>query len=85
MKIRFAVKASNYDGKIVGSFIFRYPRIQDGNLGLDIGLAEGELSKIVHMESEVILPEYRGHGLQGKMLKFKFALICHCHTCRSKI
>lgn len=71
----FAVKASNYDGKIVGVFIFRYPGTQDDNLGRDVGLEEGELSKVVHMESAVVLPEYRGRGLQSKMLKYAEELI----------
>lgn len=71
----FAVKACNYDGKIVGSFIFRYPGMQDDNLGRDIGLEEGELPKVVHMESAVVLPEYRGRGIQYKMLKYAEELI----------
>ena len=71
----FIVKSCNDDGKIVGSFIFRYPGMQEDNLGRDIGLAEGELPKVVHMDSAVVLPEYRGHGLQSAMLSYAEKLI----------
>lgn len=71
----FAVKACNNDGEIVGSFIFRYPEMQEDNLGRDIGLEERELLKVVHMESVVVLPEYRGRGLQNAMLRYAEELI----------
>ncbi len=71
----FAVVAKNKDGKIIGSFIFRFPGNSKDNLGRDIGLEESEMCKVVHMESTVVLPEYRGNGLQLKMLKYAENLI----------
>ena len=71
----FTVIACNNASKIVGSFIFRYPRQSEDNLGRDIGLKEEQLEKVVHMESSVVLPEYRGRGLQLSMLQYGEELI----------
>lgn len=78
----FAVVACNYEQKIVGSFVIRYPAEAEDNLGLDIDLPDDELGKVVHMESAVVLPEYRGNHLQRKMLAFAETLIDknkYCH------
>lgn len=71
----FGVVVCNKDGKIIASFIFRYPMDSDDNLGRDIDLAEEELTKVVHMESAVVHPNYRGKDLQLKMLKYAETLI----------
>ncbi len=71
----FGVVACNKEKKIVGSFIMRYPGDSADNLGRDIGLPEEELCKVVHMESAVVLPEYRGNGIQQKMLCYAEELI----------
>ena len=71
----FAVVACSREGKIVGSFIFRYPHDSNDNLGRDINLPSEELNKVVHMESAVVLPEYRGKKLQFKMLQYAEKII----------
>lgn len=71
----FAVIACNKYSKIVGSFIFRYPGLSEDNLGRDIGINENRLNQVVHMESAVVLPKYRGRGLQLAMLKYAEELI----------
>lgn len=71
----FAVVACDSNSKIVGSFIFRYPMQSEDNLGRDIGLSDSQLEKVVHMESSVVLPEYRGQGLQLSMLRYGEELI----------
>lgn len=71
----FTVVACNGEGKIVGSFIFRYPGLSKDNLGRHIGLKDAQLSQVVHMESVVVLPEYWGHSLQSAMLNFAEDLI----------
>ncbi len=40
-----------------------------GNLGRDIGLSESELLLVAHMDSVAILPEYRGAGLQKRLMQ----------------
>lgn len=71
----FGVVACDNSGKIIASFIFRYPGSSEDNLGNDIGLCASKLSKVVHMETAVVLPEHRGNGLQGKMLSYAESLI----------
>lgn len=71
----FAVIACNKNSKIVGSFIFKYPGQSDDNLGRDIGLDDNKLEQVVHMEASVVLPEYKGRGLQLAMLKYAEELI----------
>lgn len=71
----FGVVVCNKLGKIIASFIFRYPMESDDNLGRDIDLTEEELIKVVHMESAVVHPDYRGKSLQHEMLKYAENLI----------
>ncbi len=58
------------EDRIVGCLIVRYPGDESDNLGLDIGLPKSELYNVVHMESAVVLPKYRGNGLENKMMKY---------------
>lgn len=66
----FAVVAETDSGRMAGAFVFEYPGQEINNLGRDIGLLESELDKVVHMDTVVVLPEYRGYGLQERMLVF---------------
>ena len=70
VKEGFTIVACTETDRIVGSFIVRFPGENEDNLGYDVGLSEEDLSKVVHMDSAVVLPEFRGNGLQGKMLKY---------------
>ena len=71
----FGVIACDKEERIVAVFIIRYPDLAEDNLGRDIGLKDGQLKEVVHMESVVVLPEYRGRGLQLKMLQYAEKLI----------
>lgn len=71
----FGIIAYNKKKKIIGIFLVRYPGISESNLGKDIGLSKEELLKVVHMESAVVIPEYRGNGLQQKMLQYAETII----------
>lgn len=71
----FVVVACNKDEEIVGSFIVRYPYQDEDNLEKDIDLPNNKLDEVVHMESSVVLPEYRGNGLQSKLLLYAERLI----------
>ena len=71
----FSLVACNEKGEIVGGFLFRFPGNAQDNLGRDIGLSEEVLDRVVHMESVAVLPEYRGHHLQEKMLYYAEKLI----------
>lgn len=69
--------------KIVGSLIIRYPMMDEDNLGVELGLETEELLRVAHMESAVVLPQYRGMQLQGRMLAYAEQhldkpKICYC-------
>ena len=71
----FGLVVCNDVEEIVAGFLFRFPGAAEDNLGRDILLSEEELEKVVHMESVVVLPEYRGNHLQEKMLRYAETLI----------
>ncbi|GLC81838.1 GNAT family N-acetyltransferase [Lacrimispora brassicae] len=56
-------------GALAGVFIAALPGKREENLGRDMGLSEEELGKVAHMESVAIFPEYRGNGLQYRLMK----------------
>lgn len=71
----FTVIACNEASEIVACFIVRFPGLEEDNLGRDIGLEGEELNQVAHMESAVVLPEYRGRGLQLAMLQYAEEMI----------
>ena len=56
-------------GETAGVFMATIPGMGQENLGRDAGLADGELSLVAHMDSIVILPKYRGHKLQYRLMQ----------------
>ena len=50
-------------------FMVTYPGHSEENLGLDIGLPAGSLSLVAHMDSAAVLPAYRGHHLQRRLME----------------
>ncbi len=62
----FAIKAV-CDGKVVASLVGRFPQDAEDNLGNDVGIEK--IHKVAHLESIVVDEEYRGNGLQDKMIK----------------
>lgn len=71
----FTVIACNADSKIIACHMVRYPGQDEDNLGKDIGLNQDRLNQVVHMETAVVLPGYRGMGLQLAMLKYAEEII----------
>lgn len=70
----FTIIACTKEKEIVGSLIFRIPDAED-NLGKDIGFSEEDCQKVIHVESAVVTPEYRGYALQRRMLQEAESLI----------
>lgn len=46
-----------------------FPGQDNKNLGYDINLPQKELNKVVHLETTVVHPDYRGNGLQSATLQ----------------
>ena len=66
----FGVLAYNNQQKIIGFLIVSYPGQSKDNLGNDINLYKKELDKVAHMESAIVIPEYRGNGIQQQMIQY---------------
>lgn len=54
--------------KLVGFTIFQKPSHSADNYGYAIGLSEAEASEVLMIDSVAVLPQYRGQGLQRRML-----------------
>ena len=64
----FIVVSETQAGEMAGFFIVKYPDAVE-NLGKYLEFTEEQMKKVVLMDSVAILPEFRGNGLQGKMLR----------------
>ena len=56
-------------GRVAGVFMAAIPGTSPNNLGYDAGLEERELPLVAHMDSIAILPKYRGHKLQYRLMQ----------------
>ena len=45
-----------------------YPGHRDFNLGYDLDFSREDLSRVVHMDTAAVHPDYRGQGLQYRMM-----------------
>lgn len=62
--------ASDMDsGKAAGMFFAVLPGMEPENLGYDIGMKETELGQVALMDTAAVLPEFRGMGLQYRMMQ----------------
>lgn len=58
------------DGHSVAAiFDILRPGLADFNYGYDLGLSEEELLQVVHMDTSAVHPDYRGNGLQVRMMR----------------
>ena len=64
-----AVTCKDGQEEIAGFFMVDFPGIGDRNLGNHLSLSKEEMQKVAHMDSVVILPRYRGHKLQYKLIE----------------
>lgn len=54
--------------EFAGLFTTLLPGLGQENLGRDLGFTDEELMKSAHMETVIILPKYRGHHLQARLM-----------------
>lgn len=64
----FALKAV-CDGALAGVFIVRTKQLGDENIGHDLKFDEEQCRQTAHMEIAMVKKEYRGQGLQHKMME----------------
>jgi GNAT superfamily N-acetyltransferase len=81
----FFARHLEQDGRILGVFdaqgeltayaVLGLPRADDPeNFGRDIGLPEGELGTVAHLDGIGVHPEWRGHGLHRALISERIAL-----------
>ncbi len=56
-------------GNTAGLFMVSLPGLGKANLGYDVGFTEEQILKTAVMDSAAILPEYRGHHLQYRLMQ----------------
>ena len=54
--------------RIAAAFCIVYPGMDTFNIGYDLGFTEEELKRVVHMDTAAVHPDYRGRGLQNRMM-----------------
>ena len=55
--------------RVAAVFSVLYPGLESYNYGYDLDFSEQELMKVVHMDTSAVHKDYRGHGLQGRMVQ----------------
>lgn len=55
-------------GRIAGVFSIIHPGLAAFNLGYDLGFEEERLRRVVHMDTAAVHPDYRGLGLQHRLI-----------------
>ena len=55
-------------GRIAAVFSVVYPGMQKFNLGYDLGFSAEDLTRVVHMDTAAVHPDYRGRGIQHRMM-----------------
>ena len=56
------------EGRMAGVFSIICPGLRDFNLGYELGLTEQELERVIHMDTAAVHPDFRGHGLQRRLI-----------------
>ena len=54
--------------RIAAVFCVVYPELRPFNLGYDLAFSEADLKRVVHMDTAAVHPDYRGQGLQHRMM-----------------
>lgn len=54
---------------LAGLFMVTFPGLTEENLGWDLGFSKEDLLHTAHMDTAVVLPAYRGHGLQARFMQ----------------
>lgn len=65
----------NGNGKLIAYRFITFPKGDTHNLGVDLKLSAPALSRVAHLETTVVHPEYRGNHLQSETLGVALPMI----------
>jgi len=69
------------DEDLIAFGIIHIPGLEQGNLGLDIGMSKEDLNKVAHIQFIFVHPRYWGHSFQNKLIKHILDLVEHIGCC----
>ena len=55
--------------RMAAAFDILYPGLEEYNYGYDLGFTEEELLRVINMDSAAVHPDYRGQGLQKRLMQ----------------
>lgn len=55
--------------RMAGALDILYPAYEDYNYGYDLGFDREQLLKVVNMDTAAVRSDYRGRGIQGRLLE----------------
>lgn len=61
--------AEDRDGRLAGGFNILHPKLEDYNYGYDLGFTREELLRVIHMDTAVVHPDFRGRKLQRRLMQ----------------
>jgi len=60
--------AEDEGGILAGGFNILYPGLEDYNYGYDLDFTREQLLRVIHMDTAVVHPDFRGHKLQRRLM-----------------
>ena len=57
------------EGRMAGVFSMIRPGLRTFNLGYELALTKQELERVIHMDTAAVHPDFRGYGLQRKLIR----------------
>jgi len=69
------IGAFNKDNKLIAYRYITFPGDSEKNLGNDLGMTKDQLKSVVHLETTVVHPDYRGNNLQSITLNESLGII----------
>lgn len=71
----------NSKGQLICYRYFSFPAYRKKNMGKYIGIDDSEFGAVVHLETTIVHPDYRGNDLQNRTLKqaLKISASMGCH------